>query len=164
MRRLRALANVGAHAIEPADQDQVEVLVAAEMVVDAAAPLEQSGQDIVEVGDRVRVVHAEAFNRAFLAGARPIPRLLGGIAFPAEQQALAMLATGHEHQHRLGFGESGEVPEVAVLPERKRGVLAADALGRGGQDQDRIVPGHAHQLLAAFGELGILDHRGGNLN
>ena len=59
VRRLRAHAHLRAHAVEPADQLEVELGVAAEVVVDARAAFEQAGQDFVEVGDRVRIVHAE---------------------------------------------------------------------------------------------------------
>ena len=83
-----------------------------------------------------------------------------GVAVAAEQQGLAVLAARHQHQHRLGLGEAAEVPEVAVLAVRVVGVVAAHPLGRGGQHQDRVLVGHPHQLLAAAGELGGLDHGG----
>jgi hypothetical protein len=37
------------------------------------------------------------------------------------------------------------------------GVVAAHAHRRGGQDQDGVLAGHAHQLAAAAGELGAGD-------
>ena len=88
-------------------------------------------------------------DRAFLAGARAVPGFAVGIALAAEQDRLAVRAARHEHEHRFGFGKPGEVPEVGILPIRVMRVAAADAFGRGGQDEDRVVAGHAHQLLAA---------------
>ena len=79
----------------------------------------------------------------------PSQASLLGIALAAEQQRLAVLSPGHQHQHRLRLGEAAQVPEIAVLAVRIGGVLAADALGRGRQDQDGVLAGHAHQLLAA---------------
>src|SRR3546814_1912538 len=64
VRRLRATAHLSAHAVEPADQLQVEVGVAAEVVVHPRAAFEQAGQDLVDVLDRVGVVHAVAVDGA----------------------------------------------------------------------------------------------------
>ena len=158
VRRLRALPHLRAHPVDPADQLQVELGVAAEMVINARTPLQQTGQDVVEIGDRIGIVHAEGVDRAFRPGARAVPGFLVGIAFATEQQALAMLAARNQHQHRLRLGKAAEVPEVAVLPIGIVRVLAADALGRRRQDQDGVVVGHAHELLASPGEFGGLDH------
>src|SRR3546814_20452065 len=49
VRRLRATAHLSAHAVEPADQLQVEVGVAAEVVVHPRTAFEQAGQDRVDV-------------------------------------------------------------------------------------------------------------------
>ena len=92
VRRLRAHAHLRAHAVEPADQLEVELGIAAEVVVHARAAFEQAGQDLVEVGDRIGVVHAEALDRAFRAAARTVPAFALGIAFAAEQDRFAVLA------------------------------------------------------------------------
>jgi hypothetical protein len=105
MRRLRAHAHLRAHAVEPADQLEVELRVAAEVVVHARAAFEQARQDVVEVGDGVRIVHAEVGHGAVLAGARAIPGFAVGVALAAEQDRLAVRAARHQHQHRFGFGE-----------------------------------------------------------
>src|SRR3546814_4642652 len=68
--------------------------------------------------------------------------------FPYTTLFRSVLAPGHQHQYRLGFGKTGQVQQVGVLPVRVVRVAAAHALGRGGQDQDRVVSSHAHQLLA----------------
>ena len=68
------------------------------------------------------------------------------IALAAEQHRLALLAAGHQHQHRVGLAEAAEVPEVAVLAIRIVRVVVAHALGGGRQDDDRVAARHAHQL------------------
>ena len=73
VRRLRAVAHLFAHAVEPADQLEVEVGVAAEVVVDAAAAFEQAGQDFIEVGDGIGIVHREAVDRAVVVSLTAIP-------------------------------------------------------------------------------------------
>ena len=151
VRRLRAHPHLRADAIEPADQLEVEIGVAAEVVVDAAAAFEQSGQDFVQVVDRIRVVHAEAVDRAFRTGAGAVPAFALQIAFAAEQQAFAVFAAGNQHQHRFGFGKAGEVPEVGILTVRVMRVAAADAFRGRRHHHDGVVAGHPHQLAAAAG-------------
>src|SRR3546814_18117323 len=85
--------------------DRVEVGVAAEVVVHPRAAFEQAGQDLVDVLDRVGVVHAVAVDGALRAGARPVPGLARGVAVAAEQPVLAVLAPGHKPQYRPGFGK-----------------------------------------------------------
>ena len=58
VRRHRALAHFGAHAVDPADQLQIELGIAAEMIVDARATFDHAGQDVVDVVDRERIVEA----------------------------------------------------------------------------------------------------------
>src|SRR3546814_16010133 len=99
VRRLRATAHLSAHAVEPADQLQVEVGVAAEVVVHPRAAFEQAGQDLVDVLDRVGVVHDVAVDGALRAGARPVPGLARGVAVAAEQQVLAVLRSA---ERRVG--------------------------------------------------------------
>src|SRR3546814_2395893 len=70
-----------------------------------------------DVLDRVGVVHAVAVDGALRAGARPVPGLARRVAVAAEQQVLAVLAPGHQHQYRLGFGKTGQVQQVGVRSE-----------------------------------------------
>jgi len=149
VRRLRAHADLGTHAVQPADELEIELRVATEVVVHARAAFEQPGQDLVQVGNGVRIVHAEGLDCALLAGARTVPGFAVGIALAAEQQGLAMRAAGDEDEDGLGFGEAGEVPEVRILPVRVMRIAAADAFGGGRQYEDGVVAGHPHQLLAA---------------
>ena len=57
-------------------------------------------------------------DRAFRPKSRAIPGFTFRIALAAEQDRLAMLAAGHQHQHRIGLGETGQVPEIGILPIR----------------------------------------------
>jgi hypothetical protein len=93
-----------AHAVDPADQLLVELGVAPEVVVDTlAAVLDQAGQDLVDVGDGIGVVHAELRDRALRSGARAVPGFALGVALAAEQQGFAVLAARHQGQHRIGL-------------------------------------------------------------
>ena len=77
---------------------------------------------------------------------------------PSPKNELAVTASRHQHQHRLGFGETAEVPEVAVLAVGIVRVVATHAFGRGRQDEDGVLVGHAHELLATAREFGGFDH------
>ncbi len=131
------------------------------MVVDARAAFDHARQDVVDVANRKRIVHAVVAHRAFRAGARSVPRFTFGIAFAAEQDHFAMAAPGNQREHRFGFGESGEVMEIAVLAIRIVTVVVAQTLGRGRHDADRVVADDAHQLLAAARVFLAIDHRSG---
>ena len=159
VRRHRAFAHVGAHAVDPADQFQIELGIATEMVVDARAAFDHAGQDVVDVVDRKRVVETVIAHRAFGADARAVPALAFGVALAAEQDHLALLAAGYQREHRVGLGKSAEIVKVAVLPVRIVRIVAAHAFRSGGHDHDRVASGHAHQLPAAAHEFPGLDHR-----
>ena len=154
MRRLRTMPDLFAHTVDPADQLEIEVGIAAEVVIDPRAAFQQAGQDFVQVFDGVGIVHAEAFHRAFLARTRTIPAFALGVAFTTEQDGLAMLAARYQYQHGFGFGKPAQVPEIRILPVGVMRVVAAYAFWGRRQDQDRVLGGHAHQLLAAARELG----------
>ena len=159
MRRLGTLADIRAHAIDPAHQHQVEIGVAAKVVVDAAAPFDQARQDVVDVLDRKRIIHGVVGDRAFLSGTMTVPLLARGITLAAEQDDLALRAPGHQRQHRFGFTETGQVVEIAVLAKGVVGIVVAQAFGGRGHDDDRIAAGHAHQLLAPADMLVAANHQ-----
>src|SRR3546814_19627435 len=81
--------------VDPADQLDVELGVVAEMVIDAGASLEQPGQDLVEIVDRIGVVETEAVDRALGPLPRPVPALALGIAFTAEDRKSTRLNSSH---------------------------------------------------------------------
>ena len=116
-RRVAALA-LRVQRLDEREQPLVE-LVGAERVVDAVAALEQSGQDVVEIRDRERIVGAVRRDGALRPRARPVPELALGIALAAEHQEFALRPTRHEHRDGLGLREAREVEEVAVGPVHK---------------------------------------------
>src|SRR5690606_37927424 len=85
VRRLRAAPHQRAHAVDPADQLDVELGVVAEVIVDAGAPFQQARQDLVEVVDRIRIVETERVDGALWPVARAVPALALRIALAAEQ-------------------------------------------------------------------------------
>jgi hypothetical protein len=102
---LRTHAHLRADAVEPADQLEVKFGVAAEVVVDATAALEQARQDLVEIVDGVGIVHAVMLDRAFRPGARAVPAFPLGVALAAEQQGLAMRRPGTSTSTASGSGK-----------------------------------------------------------
>src|SRR3546814_14590123 len=94
--------------VDPADQLDVELGVVAEMVIDAGASLEQPGQDLVEIVDRIGVVETEAVDRALGPLPRPVPALALGIAFPAEQDRFPVRTAGYPTQTRSAEPTVGE--------------------------------------------------------
>ena len=77
-----------------------------------------------------------------------VPDLAIGIPLPAEQDCLR-LVTGNQHQHRFGFGESGEEIKVAVVPVIVMRVGIASDFRRGGYDGDTVL----HLLQQALASL-----------
>jgi len=149
VRRARERTAQGLHTLDPADQLEIELAVAAEVVVDARAALDHAGQDVVDVLDRERVVEAALLDRAVGPQARTVPGFARGIAVAAEQDGLGGTAAGQQHEHRIGLGKAAEVMEVAVLAIRIRRVVVAQPLRRGRHDDDGVVAGQAHELAAA---------------
>ena len=72
--------------------------------------------------------------------------------------ALVVLMLGMALLGRFGFGEAGQVVEIAVLPVRIVAVVVAHPLWRGGDDADAVAADDAHQLLAATGEFPGFNH------
>ncbi len=124
-------------SLDEGEQLLVE-LVAADRVIDAIAALEQARQDVVQVGDRERVVGPVGGDRALGSGPRPVPLLAFGIALAAEHQKLALRATRHQHGHRVGLAKPGQVIEVTVLAIDVQRIAAADALRRRNEDGDAV--------------------------
>ncbi|MCY1530646.1 hypothetical protein D9M68_658420 [compost metagenome] len=160
VRRLGALARLGADHVDPLHQVLVEFLVGADRVVDPLAALDQAGEDVVDVADREGIVGAVVADRAVLAGAQAVPQLALGIALAAEQHVLAMLTTRNQRDHRLRLGKPGEVLEVAVLAVYMLDIAVADVHRRRRQDGDAVGFHLRHQRLAPTGvfRLGDADH------
>ncbi|MCY1269762.1 hypothetical protein D9M70_182700 [compost metagenome] len=157
VRRLGALARLGTDHVDPLHQVLVELGVGADGVIDAVAPLDQAGKDVVDVADGEGVICAVFADGAVLAGAQAVPELTFRITLAAEQHVLAMLAAGDQHQHRFRLGKAAEVLEVAVLAVDVLDVAVADMHGRGGQDGNAVGFHLRHQRLAPAGVFGLGD-------
>ncbi|MNM82310.1 hypothetical protein D3C81_943370 [compost metagenome] len=157
VRRLRALAGLGADHVDPVHQPAVEFRVGAEGVVDALATFDQAGEDVVDVADGEGVIGAEILDRTVLAGTQAVPQLALGIALAAEQHVFAMSAAGDQHHHRFRLGEAGEVLEVAVLAVDVLDIAVADVHRRRRQDGDAVGLHLLHQRLAPTGVFRLRD-------
>ncbi len=115
VRRLRALAGLGADHVDPVHQPAVEVGIGAKGVVDPVAAFDQAGQDVVDIADGKGVVGAVLADRTVLAGAQAVPQFTLRIPLAAEKHVFAVGTAGNQRHHRLRLGEAGEVLEVAVL-------------------------------------------------
>ena len=150
LRRLHAAARLRLRLqpVDPADDALIELLVHAHRVVDARAVLHQARQDVVDVGDRERVVGAVVARRSLGPGAPTVPRLARRIALAHEQHVLRLRAAGDQHRDRLGLGEAREVVEIAVGAVVIVDVAVARLLGHRRQDRDAAL---AHQSSSAGG-------------
>ena len=137
---------------DPSEHALVELPEVSHRVVDPGRVFDQPRQDLVDVFDGKRIVGAVALAHPFQSEPGAVPLLRLGVALPAEQHELALIAPGREDRHRLGFGETGEIVEVAVGPERKLDVSIARLHRRRGHDGDAPLLHHLHQPPAAFRE------------
>jgi len=153
LRRVAAVAGLGrAQPVDPSHHALIEVCVRAHGVVHARAVLEQPGQDLVDIGDRKRIVRAVIPCSARRTRTPPVPGLARRIAIAHEQNVLGLGAAGHQHGYGLGLTETREIVEIAVLPEGIFDIAVAVPDGRRGQHRDRVAPHETHQLAAAARE------------
>ena len=154
VRRGEAGAGLVAHGVERAEYLRVPVVVVAEAGPQQGLVGEGVGEALLEVADGPRLVEAEGLARRVGAPAVAVPDLAFLVLLAAEEDLLRLLAR-HQHDHRLGFAEGGEVVEVAVVAVGVVGVAVAHALGGGGQDGDAAAGGlHALQQAGAAGAEG----------
>ena len=107
-----------------------------------------------------RVVGAEVARRAVGTGAPAVPGFARRIAIAHEENVFALRAARHQHRHRFGLRETGEIEEVAVGPVRVFDVVVAHAHGRGGHDGNRIAAHLLEQCAAAAFEFFAPDGEG----
>ena len=160
MRRMATMLGQRAQSVDPTDHALIEVPVDPDGVEHPGAVLHETGEDVVDIGDRERIIGAEPAARARRTGTPAIPGLACRITVSHEQQVLALRSPRHQHRDRLRFGETGEVVEVAVLPIGVLDVVVAQMHGRSGDDGDGIAPHLAHQRTSAPGIFLAADRRG----
>src|SRR3546814_16212512 len=110
MRWLRTVTHLRAHPVDPTDQLDVELDISAEVVIDPAAALQQTGQDLVHILDRPGIVESITIDRAFRTGTRPIPRLAVRVATATKPQPFAVSATRPKYTHPIGLLKTTTVP------------------------------------------------------
>ena len=122
------------------------------------AALEQSGHDLVKRADGIGGIRAELLLRSLQTGALAVPEFALGIAVAAEQHELTVGAARHEHGHRFGLAETGQVQQVGVRPIRIIDIAAADLHRARGNDGRAAGTEHAEQGAAPAGEVFCLKH------
>ena len=135
LRCMAAVARLGTQTVHPADHALVELRMRAHRIEHLGAILEQSRQDFVDVGDGKGVVGAKIASRALRAGASAVPGLARRIAIAHEQNVFALWTAGHQHRHRFGLGEAGQVEEIAVRPVGVLDVVVAQPDRRSRHDR-----------------------------
>ncbi len=100
---------------------------------------EQFGQRFIELVDGACLVEAESFACRFGAVTVAVPDLPVGIARPAKQDRLRLVA-GNQDQRRLGFREAGQVLKIAVGAIGIRVVAVAQPFRRADVDPAATVP------------------------
>ena len=146
-----ARARLGADPVEGLGDPVVPGRLVTHGVEDGGLVGEQRGELGVQFGDGVGLVEAEGFTGRLGAEAVAVPDLPLHVFGTAEQQAARRVA-GHQHQHRLGLTEAGEVIEVAVEAVAVVGVAVTQVLRRGGDDGDAAARGlHGGEQAGAAG-------------
>ena len=133
-----AAAALRAHRVEPAAHLFVQLRRGAERVMQRWLVGENARQLRVDFVDGERGVEAERLARAVRAETETFPRFALDILLAAEQDRSRFARRGAcvQHQQRLGFGEAGQIVEVAVVPVGVVGVPVAQLFRRGGDDGD----------------------------
>ena len=147
--RLGAEVGLGADRIDPLHEVAVEFRVAAHRRVHPAAAFNQPRQDVVNIGDRERVVGAEVADRALLPGPLAVPQFALGIAFAAKQHVLAMNPARDQDNHRRRLGKAAQVLEIAVLAVNMFDIAIANGHRRCGEDRNAVGLHLRHECLAA---------------
>ena len=105
-RRNRPAAFLTPNAVHPGHDLPVELGAAAHGVVDSLAPLDQPGQDVIDIADRKRIVGTVLGAGALGAGPIAVPQLHAGILFATEHHELAVPPPGDQHQNCIGLGKA----------------------------------------------------------
>ena len=134
----------------PAQHLPVEIRLRANAVMDPLAARHQFWHDFVDLFDGQRLIHAEGFHRRLRAEQNAFPQFLLRILRLAEQHGLALLPPRNEREQGLGFGEPGQIIEIAVLAVGVVDIAAAHALRRRGEQGDGAGAELRHQRRPAL--------------
>jgi hypothetical protein len=150
-----AAAALGAHRVQGAGDPAVPFGIVAQRVPEYAAVGDQLGQLLFEAGNRMRFAKAEGVSRCFGPIAETIPGFAFFALFAAEQNRLRFLAAD-QYDHRFGFREAAQVPEIAVESIGIVRVAVAQALGCGRDDGNAVAEAGQHALATV--RIGLVIH------
>jgi hypothetical protein len=103
-----------ANVIQPIEQFFIEVGITPEIAVDLGSILKKTGQDILKILNRKRVIRVELLYGALKPRAFSVPHLLRSITLSTKQKKFATGSTRCENGYRFRFVEPSEIKEVAV--------------------------------------------------
>ena len=155
LRRVHPGTNLAAHPVDPAEHALVERDVVSHGVINPFPVLQQSGQDVVHIGNGIGVICAVIITGALQARTGTVPDFLFRITLTAEQDKFALAAARDQRQDGFRFRERGQVKKIAVGTIAKRHIPVAYFLGRGGQDGNAVISQHIHEFLAALAVFGV---------
>jgi hypothetical protein len=138
---------------QPAVQAPVAALVARQWSVQGGMVLQQRRHQFVQRIERMGVVEAEMRGSRLGAEALALPYFMFDVAGAAEEQG-AVGRTGGQHQPGAGFGEAGQVEEVAVVPVWIFRVAVACGF-RGGRQYGDAAALRAHLRHQALAPRGV---------
>ena len=147
--RLSAEAGLGADGIDPLHYMAIEFRVAAHRRIHTVASLNQTRQDVVDVGNGECVVRTKIAHGAFLPGPQAVPQLALWVAFAAKQYKFAMGSAGDQHNDRFWLGETAQVLEVTFLTVHVLNVTITNRHRGRRQYCDAVGPHLRHERLAA---------------
>ena len=85
----------------------------------ALGPLEVIGETLLQLGPRVGEIGTKALDGTFTTPAKTSPDLGAGLlGLHKQHKLLARGPMGQEQSHRVRLVKAGQIPKVAVLPER----------------------------------------------
>ena len=146
-------ATLCTHGVQGGGDARIPFTVVAERMPQRAAIGDELWQALLEFADRIGEVDAEGFARTFRTMAIAVPDFALLILFPAEEDALRPVASRH-YQYGFRFGETGEVPEVAVEAVGVVRVTVAHTL-RGRRDDGDAIADLVGEVLAAGGKRAV---------
>ena len=154
--RVDAGAALARYAVQPAHEALVEVRVATHGEEDTVFVLDQTRQNVVEVGNWKSVVGTVQLTGPFQTSAPAVPGLCFVVALTTKQNELALWTIRYQYQHRFRFWKTGQVVKIAIGSVRIINVAVTDALGRVGLDHDAAMACDIHQAFATTGEFSLL--------
>ena len=129
---------LGAYGAKRASDLPVPVRIVPERMPQDGSVGDQFRQTLFQFIDGVGFVDAEGFTRGRRPVAEAVPDFALDVLLAAEQQRARRLAAD-QHQRRLGFRESGEVPEIAVETVRVQGIAITHTFRRGWDEGDTVA-------------------------